>query len=116
MIAAGITFRKEMKLSIGARCQATANESGVKPPHSKLSHGCNLQTDACRTHSLCAPARRVHPTIYLAINLIFGGLPANPLGMEGLLRVVPRGPPQVGFLCPLTTYVINIASPKLRNR
>jgi len=27
-----------MKLSIGARCQATANESGVKPPHSKVTY------------------------------------------------------------------------------
>jgi len=45
-MTAAIAFRKEMKLSIGARCQATANESGVKPPHSKLTHGCNLQTDA----------------------------------------------------------------------
>jgi len=35
IIAAAIPFRKEMKLSIGGRCQATANESGVKPPHSK---------------------------------------------------------------------------------
>ncbi|RLC47465.1 MAG: hypothetical protein DRH70_03320 [Candidatus Coatesbacteria bacterium] len=35
--AAAIAFRKEMKLSIGARCQAAANESGVKPPHSKVT-------------------------------------------------------------------------------
>jgi len=67
-----------MKLFIGARCQATANESGVKPPHSKVTHGCNLQTFACRTHSLCAAAKRVHPTICLAINLIIG------LGISGL--------------------------------
>jgi len=33
--AAAIAFRKVMKPSIGARCQATANESGVKPSHSK---------------------------------------------------------------------------------
>jgi len=37
IIAAAIAFWKEMKLFIGARCQATANESGVKPPHSKVS-------------------------------------------------------------------------------
>jgi len=38
IIAAAIAFRKEMNLSIGARCQATANESGVKPPHSKVTY------------------------------------------------------------------------------
>jgi len=37
IIGAAIAFRKEMKLFIGARCQATANESGVKPPHSKVT-------------------------------------------------------------------------------
>jgi len=37
MIVAAIAFRKGMKLFIGARCQATANESGVKPPHSKVT-------------------------------------------------------------------------------
>jgi len=42
IIGAAIAFRKEMKLSIRARCQATANESGVKPPHSKVTHGCNF--------------------------------------------------------------------------
>jgi len=31
-IALAIAFQKEIELSIGARCQATANESGVKPP------------------------------------------------------------------------------------
>jgi len=38
-IAAAIAFREKMKLFIGARCQATANESGVKPPHSKVTQG-----------------------------------------------------------------------------
>ena len=37
VIAAAIALRKEMKLFIRARCQATANESGVKPPHSKAT-------------------------------------------------------------------------------
>jgi len=37
IIAAAIAFQKEMKLSIGERCQATANGSGVKPQHSKLT-------------------------------------------------------------------------------
>jgi len=35
-------------------------------------NGGNLQTDACRTHSLRAAAKRLHPTICLAINLIIG--------------------------------------------
>ena len=39
-IALAIAFWKEMKLSIGARCQATANESGVKPRHSKVTRAC----------------------------------------------------------------------------
>jgi len=38
IIAAAIAFGKEMKLFIGGRRQATANESGVKPPHSKVTH------------------------------------------------------------------------------
>jgi len=37
IIGAAIGFRKEMKLSIGVRCQATGNESGIKPPHGKVS-------------------------------------------------------------------------------
>jgi len=77
IIAAAIAFRKEMKLFIRARCQATANESGVKPPHSKVTHGCNLQTDACPTDSVCAAAKRVHPTICLAINLLVGVRPVG---------------------------------------
>jgi len=68
IIAAAIAFRKEMKLSIGTRCQATANESGVKPPQSKITHGCNLQTDASE---VMASAHR--QTVFcLAINLIIG--------------------------------------------
>ena len=85
IVAAAIAFPKEMKLSIGGRCQATANESGVKPPHSKVTHGCNLQTDACRTHSLCAAAKRVHPTICLAINLIIVGVI-----LEKTSRILPN--------------------------
>jgi len=69
MIAAAIGLRKAMKLFIGARCQATANESRGLTPHSKLTHGCSLQTDGCRTHSLCAAARRVHPTAALPWSL-----------------------------------------------
>jgi len=42
----------------------------------KSPNGCNLQTDAYRPHSLCAPSKRVHPTIRLAINLTTG--PAFP--------------------------------------
>ena len=38
----------------------------------KSANGCNLQTDAYRTHSLCAAAKRVHHTICLATNLITG--------------------------------------------
>ena len=80
------TTSKSMKLSIGGRCQATANESGVKPPQSKITHGCNLQTDACRSHGLCAPANRLHPTISLAINLIIG-VSIHPGVLQGATSV-----------------------------
>jgi len=83
IIAAAIAFRKEMKLSIRARCQATANESGVKPPHSKVTNGCNLKSMPAE---LIASAQRQSvfiPPSALPLILIIGRSPNNQIDADG---------------------------------
>jgi len=74
IIAAAIAFRKEMKLSIGARCQATANESGVKPPHPKSPTGGTYRPMPAE---LIASAQRqsvfIPPPALPLIRLLVGG-------------------------------------------